>query len=125
MAISKSLSNTVKDQLLNYIANNCTMIIYSSATDNPATASAITGVLFTRSGLTSSNFTVSSGASVTANAGSAANATGTGTASCIIFKTGTTITDGAILAITTGSTALTSGQSYTPSAITVTMGTPT
>ena len=127
MSISKSIAATVLDQLLNYIKNNCTMILYSTVTTNPANAAAITGVIGTKSGLTSADFNVVSGTSISTQAAALAalTASGTGTATCIIFKTGTTNTDGTILAITTGSTVLTSGQQYTPSAITLAPGAPT
>lgn len=127
MAVTKQVPNATVDLMLNDIAT-ATMAVYTSMTANPANAAAITGVLATRT-LTPGNgndFTVTSGSSVTAKAAAAAiAATGTGTATCIILKTGVTATDGVIKLITTGTTALTSGQQYTPSAFTYTLNQPT
>lgn len=128
MAITKSLSAVAIDQKLNYIKNNCTMVIYTTHTTNPASAAAISAggtALVVRSGLTAADFTVVSGVSVTANAAVAPiTALAGGTATCVIFKTGTTNTDGVILGITTGTTVITSGQQYIPSAITWTENQP-
>jgi hypothetical protein len=124
MAAAKNIPAATVDLLLNDIAA-ATMVLYTTMTTNPANAAAITGVIGTRSGLTGSDFTVTSGVSVLIKAGSAITASGSGTATCIIAKTGTTPTDGVIKYITVGSTVLTNGQSYTPSAHTYTFGQPT
>ena len=125
MAASKAVPAATVDLLLNDIAAG-TMVVYTTMTTNPANAAAITGVILTRSGMTGSDYTVTSGVSVQVKApGSPISASGSGTATCIIVKTGTTSTDGVIKYITTGSTVLTSGQSYTPSAFTFTFNQPT
>ncbi|HBG06905.1 MAG: hypothetical protein A2075_12465 [Geobacteraceae bacterium GWC2_58_44] len=127
MAATKQIPAAVSDLILNDIATG-TMVLYTTMTTNPANAGAITGVILTRSGLTGTDYTkvsasaIGSSASVEVEAAAAPIvASGTGTATCIIVKTGTTATDGVIKAITTGSTAMTSGQSYTPSAFTLTV----
>lgn len=127
MAATKQIPAAVSDLVLNDIATG-TMVLYTSMTTNPANAAAITGVLLTRSGLTGTDYTkvsasaIGSAASVEVEAaGAPINAAASGTATCIIVKTGTTATDGVIKAITTGSTVLTSGQGYTPSAFTITL----
>ena len=122
MAAAKSIPAAVLDLMLNDIATS-TMVLYTSMTTNPANAAAITGVLATRSGLTGANFTVTTGVSVEVEAGAAITGSA-GTATCIILKTGTTSTDGIIKAITTGTTVLSAAQ-FTPSAFTITLGTPT
>ena len=124
MAATKQVPAAIIDLELNEMAT-ATMILYTSMTTNPANAAAITGVLLTRSGLTGADFTKVAGVSVQANAaGAPINATASGTATCIIWKTGTTPTDGVIKYITTGSTVMTSGQGYTPSAHTYTHNQP-
>lgn len=121
MAAAKEIKAATLDLVLNDIATG-TMVLYTTMTTNPAAAANITGVILTRSGLTGANFTVTSGTSVQVNAAaSPINASGSGTATCIIVKTGVTATDGVIKAITTGSTVMTSGQGYTPSAFTITL----
>jgi hypothetical protein len=121
MAAAKEIKAATLDLVLNDIAAS-TMVLYTTMTTNPAAAANITGAILTRSGLTGSDFTVTSGSSVLVEAaGAPINASGSGTATCIILKTGTTTTDGVIKAITTGSTVMTSGQGYTPSAFTVTL----
>lgn len=125
MAATKQVPAATVDLILNDIASS-TMVLYTTMTSNPANAAAITGVIGTRSGLTASDFTVTSGTSVQVKAaGSPITASGSGTATCIICKTGTTSTDGTIKYITTGSTVLTSGQQYTPGAFTYTLNQPT
>jgi hypothetical protein len=116
MPAAKAIPAAVLDLALNDM-KTATMVIYTSMTTNPADAAAITGVLLTRSGLVAGDFTVVSGVSIEVEAAAAAiNAAASGTATCIILKTGTTATDGAIKGITTGSTVMTSGQGYIPSA---------
>lgn len=128
MAITKYLAPAAIDAKLNYIKNNCTMVVYTSMANNPASnlAANITGVCFTRSGLTATDFTLVSGTSLTLAAGASDNATGTksdaGAATALIYKTGVTATDGVILGITTTTTQMTSGQAYTPQALVITEG---
>jgi hypothetical protein len=127
MPAAKQIPAAVSDLMLDDIMTG-TMVVYTSMTTNPANAAAITGVLLTRSGMTGSDFTkvsataIGSAGSVEVEAAaSPITAAASGTATCIIVKTGTTATDGVIKAIDTGSTVLTSGQGYTPSAFTITI----
>lgn len=120
MAISKAIPAATLDLALDDIMTG-TMVVYSTMTANPANAAAITGVILTRSGMTSADYTKVSGASVEVEAATAdLTASGSGTGTCVIVKTGTTATDGVIKAITTGTTVFTSGQAYRPSAFTIT-----
>jgi hypothetical protein len=130
VAIVKQLTKNVVDNLFSDIMTS-TKIIYTSMTENPVNDGSgqpnpanITGILVIRD-ITNSDFSIENGTSLILHSCAPISAIESGTATCVIFKTGSTNTDGIIKLIDKGYSAVTVGCTFTPTPIVFTFNQPT